>query len=237
MTGIKAFLAGTAIVLCAAGAASANTLINVNPADLVSSDKLFRSEWKRDRNVNNNSQRGHDIFLRNGAIGDAGPSLGVDWGVSGTSYEWTLSYDSDGATLEFGTETLTIDVDPDGDWNAVEFFLRADASQFDTSTSTVNIETVNGHATGGFTRSVTDGQFSGIFALDGFGTISSLSGTMSFDFDVASGANESPNSRLAVNVKALQVAPIPVPPALALGALALGGLGLYGRRQRRAAKG
>jgi hypothetical protein len=35
----------------------------------------------------------------------------------------------------------------------------------------------------------------------------------------------------------LTLVPVPVPPAVALGALALGGLAVYGRRQRRTARG
>lgn len=235
MTTLKTLLAGTAFATCAAGHASAAVLGEVSAGDLASSDKLFTTEWKRDRNVDNGGQRGDDIFLRNNESFATPSSFNVSW--TGSSYDWSLSYSGGEATLVFGGVSNTIDVEPDGDWNAIEFFIRAsDTTRFDTSTATVSIDAVNGTASGGFTQSATDGTFSGIFALAGFDSISSLSGTMSFEFDVASGAGGSPNGLLAINVKALEVAAVPVPPAIALGLLGLGGLVLCARHQRRATK-
>lgn len=198
--------------------------------------KLFTSEMKRDKNVNNGGQRGNDVFLRNGS-GFAGPSFGVNWGASGSTYDWMLSYDGDLATLDFAGTTRTIDVAPDGNWNAFQFFVRAsDANRFDTATTTVTVDEVNGSALAtALSLSATDGSFDKAFRLHDFATIEGLKGTLTFDFVVKAGAAGSPNSRLALNVKGLDVAAVPVPAALPLMLGGLGGLGLLARRRRAAA--
>lgn len=190
--------------------------------------KLFTTEIKRDQNVNNNSQRGNDVFLRNGE-GFSGPSFNVNWGASGTEYDWSLSYDGDQATLVFDGVSRMIDVMPDGNLNALQFFVQArDLNRFVTSTTSVFVDMVNDMAASELI-SATDGTADVAFLADE--TITSVSGRVSFLFDVADGATGSPNSRLGFSVKALDVAPVPLPAGLPLLLAGLGGFALLRKRR------
>lgn len=94
-------------------ARGAISLVPFSPTD--DEIKVFTTEVKRDENVNSNSQRGHDVFLRNQEA-FAGPSFNLDWGASGTAYDWLLSYGGDEATFTFAGRTLRLDVVPDLRW-------------------------------------------------------------------------------------------------------------------------
>lgn len=228
-----------AVLSMAAAAAQAATLSAIDLTDttkFLGSSKLFTTEIKRDKNVQNNGQRGHDAFLRNAEEFATPASINFDWGASGTTYDWALAYDGDAARLTFGGQTRTLDIDPDGRWNAIQLFLNAsDTTRFSTSTTSVRVTQVNGAAISGpFLQSATNGIFDGVFALKNLGQIQSISGTLSFAFQTLPGASGTPNSRLAFNLKALEVepSPIPVPAAFPLLAAGLGALALAARRRR-----
>ena len=220
-------------VAASAGAASAAVITEIATGQ---GDKLFTTEIKRDQNVDNNAQRGHDVFLRNGE-GFSGPSFNVNWGASGTSYDWSVSYDSDEAFLTFaGFDPIKIDVDPDGDWNAFQFFVRAsDNTRFENESTTVTVDEINGMATVFEAIGDGNGAFDKAFTLSDLSVIETIRGTVTFDFDILDGAKGSPNSRLAFNLKALSIDPavVPVPAALPLFLTALAGLGAVARRRRK----
>jgi hypothetical protein len=162
-----------------------------------------------------------------------------------------VTYDGSVASLSVGGQTSTVDVNPNGPWNALSFFLRADSTRFDTSSITVSLATVNGQnisfmgTEAPLTFAVTDSQGGpstvglGI-TLDGFSTIQSVGGTFAFNFVPKAGATGSPNSALQFSTKAYNVtepgpAPIPLPAAGWLLLTALGGLAFAGWRRNRAA--
>ena len=75
------------------------------------------------------------------------------------------------------------------------------------------------------------------YGLSTLGAIGSLEGTLQFDWALNDPAfNGSPNSRFAMVVKAVEVAPIPLPAAAPLMLLGMGALAAAGvaRRRRRA---
>lgn len=206
--------------------ASAATLSSIATGQ---GSKLFTTEIKRDQNVDNGAQSGTDIFLRNGD-GFSGPNFNFNWGDSGTEYGWSLSYDGDSATFVFGGRSLMIDVMPDGNLNGLQFFAQAkDMTRFDTSTTSVFVDMVNGMAA---SESIiaTDGTSDVAFLADE--TIISVSGRVSFLFEVADGASGSPNSRLGFSLKALDVdvPAVPLPAGLPLLLAGLGGLAVLRRR-------
>ncbi len=216
-------------------------LMTYDPSGVISA-KLFTTEVKFDKNVNNNSQRGHDVFLRNGSQ-FSGPSTNFAWPASGTTFNWSLSYDGNTASFVFGgLPALTLDVNPDGNWNAFRFDLKSsDTNRFDSATVAVSVTGVNGGAVTPVNLSaslssnvVEDYQFMSFQSLD------SLTGTMRFDYDPKDGATGSPNSRLRFNIKALSVlnppttTDLPEPATLGLFVLGLGGLAAGARRRRTA---
>ncbi|MHA7870969.1 MAG: VPLPA-CTERM sorting domain-containing protein [Hyphococcus sp.] len=218
-----------------AGTASAASLTEIG---LGEGDKLFTTEIKRDENVENNGQRGSDVFLRNGEE-FAGPNFNVDWNASGTVYDWTIEYDGDQATLTFdGFSPINIDVNPDGVFNAFQLFVRADdPNRLENASTTVTVDMVNGMALDMSLNAIGNemGAFDKAFTLSDLAAISSISGTIAFAFDVLQGATGSPNSRLAFNFKALSVSEIPVPAALPLLLSGLAGLGFASRRRKAGA--
>lgn len=200
--------------------------------------KLFGTEIKRDQNVQNNGQRGHDAFLRNGSTTN-GASFGFFWGNSGTTYDWSLYYDGNLATLSIGDESATINVNPDAPWNVVSFFLRADdTTRFDTSSVTLTTTTANGQALSvPYVATATDGQVTTpALALDNFTPINNIGGKLAFSFTPKPGASGTPNSRLSAGVTGTNVTPtppaVPLPAALPLLLAGLGGLAVAGRRRR-----
>jgi hypothetical protein len=229
-----AFCAGA----CSAQAATLSQIDLADTTRYLGASQLFSSEIKRDENVQDNGQRGQDAFLRNAEDSATPASWNFDWGRTGSVYNWVLAYDGNIASLTLGGITRNLDITPDGTWNAVRFFLNAsDASRFTTSTTDVSIETVNGAAIAPFARSSTDGIFDAAFALDNLATITSLSGTIAFSFQTKAGATGSPNGRLAVNIKALDVVPtaVPVPAALPMLGGGIAALAMIARRKRRRA--
>lgn len=242
---MKTVIAMAAGLSLLAGAAHATVLQSI---DNGLGSKLFTVEVKRDENVQNNGQRGHDVFLRNGA-GFSGPSKGLDFGASGTAYNWSLSYDGDTATLAVDTVIRTLDVSPDGTWNAFQVYAKAaDSKRLTTATTTVNIDSVNGAALPAATViTATDSFAEAAFALGGPLSFSSLSGTLQFDFDLKPGAKGSPNSRLAFGIKGLEVpvselppipdgpgpSAVPVPAGFVLMGSLIAGAGAWSRLRRR----
>lgn len=222
-----------------AQAAAAATLTPVDLTDTKryeSSTQLFGVEIKRDQNVQNSGGSGKDAFLRNSTNPNTPASMNVAWGASGTSYGWSLGYDGDTARLAFGTQSTTLDIAPDGRWNALSVYARAlDASKFASVTTTFTITRANGAALSApLILSATNGNTSGTFALSDLGKITSLDGTLSFAFALKQGAAGSPNSRVGVQFGALDVTPaaVPLPATLSLFAPALGLLAVLRRRRR-----
>lgn len=230
------------------GSAHAVTLQSIGP---VSSDTLFNTEIKRDKNIHNNGQRGHDVFLRN-QNWFIGPSKGFNFGASGSEYDWSIAYDGNIATLKFENITRQVNVWPDGDWNAFDIRVKADDSKrFKTATTTVQIDTVNGQ---GLVNPamilVTDGFLNETLAVSDAFEFTSLSGTVRFDFDLEPGAKGSPNSRLSFGFKGLEIDPallptavddagaaaVPVPGGLVLLGSVVAATDLWQRRRKQPAK-
>jgi len=225
--------AAAATIAITASAADAITLKAIDAGD---APKLFTTEVKRDQNVSGSeSPRGDDVFLRIAGDFSQTTSAGNRWGAAGTSYDWSLSYDGDLASLTVDGigNVENVDIDPDGTWNAFKFFVKADdAARFETATTTVTLSAVNGTALGSnLVVSATDGGTEGTWSLSDNATITSLSGTLVFDFDLLDGATGSPNSRLQFSVKAYEVAPVPLPAGLPL---MLAGVGAFAYLRRRA---
>lgn len=225
-----------------AGTAEAS-LMTYDPSG-VTSNKLFTTEVKFDQNVNNGATRGRDVFLRNGDS-FTGPNADFTWPASGTTFDWSLSYDGNTASFVFGgLPALTLDVAPDGVWNAFRFDLRSsDDTRFDSASVTVDVTEVNGGALG--TPETLSASLNDPFAVEdyqfmGFQGLTSLTGTMRFDYEVANGATGSPNGQLRFNIKALSVldppttTDLPEPATFALFALGLVGLAAATRRSRLA---
>ena len=233
VAGFAGALAVGIVVGVSAGPAKAS-LMTYDPNG-VSSTKLFTTEVKFDQNVHNNGQRGHDVFLRNGEE-FAGPSSNFSWPASGTTFDWSLTYDGNTASFVFGgLPALNLDVNPDGNWNAFRLDLASvDSDRFDSASVLVSITDVNGVALGApvdnsaslVENTVVDYKF------NDFETLTSLTGTMRFDYVVADLETGSPNSRLRFNIKALSTTELPEPASLALFTLGLVGLAAATRRSR-----
>jgi|GEM_PF-5213434 len=221
------------VVGVSAGPAKASLM--TYDASGVSSTKLFTTEVKFDQNVNNNSQRGHDVFLRNGEQ-FTGPSSNNFWPGSGTTYNWSLTYDGNTASFVFGgLPALTLDVNPDGNWNAFRLDLAStDSNRFESASVSVSVTGVNGGALGASVDSSASlvGNTVADYQFNDFETLTSLTGTMRFDYVVADGETGSPNSRLRFNIKALSTTQLPEPASLALFTLGLVGLAAATRRSR-----
>lgn len=226
-------IAAAAAFAASVGGASAATITEIAGGQ---GERLFGAEIKRDENVNNNAQRGHDVFLRNGS-GVSGPSFNLDWGASGTVYDWSLSYNGDQASLTFaGFAPINIDVNPDGNWNAFQLFVRgADDKRLANAQTTVTVDAVNGVDFSLAAIGDEGGVFDKTFSLSDLSVIETIAGTIAFDFDVIPGAGGSPNNRLSFNLNALTVetAVVPAPAALPLFLTALAGLGAVSRRRRK----
>ena len=208
---------------------SESTAATLDPISPALTNKLFSTEIKRDKDAGGGNQ-GHDAFLRN-ADTFVGSSTPINWGVSGTVYDWELTYDGDTATLDVtGGSPLSYDINPDGTWNAVKIITRSDDdTRFDSAKVTVVVEEANGVALDApqmFMAELTEYNEVTLELSNG-DDLQSLSGTLKWDFQFASGASGSPNSRFAFITKGLEVIPEP-----ATATLVIAGLSMVIRRRR-----
>jgi hypothetical protein len=230
-------IAAAVAALCLAAPVAASSLSSIATGQ---GSKIFTTEFKHDGRLSRagSTDGGKDIFLREGTSFVTPSSEDFAWATTGTVYNWDLSYDGDVANLNFAGKSLQLDIGQDGNWNAFQFYVSARNPRtplFTDVTTTVNLQSVNGHAvneTVSATKGVNGGTTDAAFWLGG-ATIADISGTLVFDFD-RNGADGSPNSHLAVSIKGLEVAPVPVPAALPLLLAGLGGLAFVGRRRKRA---
>lgn len=208
--------------------------------------ELFNTEIKRDQNMHDGGQRGHDMFVRNGG-GSAGASAPIAWGGSGTVYAWSLAYDGDHAALTVGSTTRSIDVTPDGDLDAIRIIARAiDTTRFTHATVAVTITSVNGAQAAGLTTFTANFSelASWTIRTSDFAEFHSIGGTLAFTFETNSGATGSPNSQFAFVMKGLDATlaagdtpasgpgsnAVVAPPALVL--FGLGAIAVLVRRRR-----
>lgn len=214
--------------------ASAATLTAIG---IGTGDKIFSTEAKRDQRANTTSQtNGVDIILRDAGPVSAGSQTASNfaWGVSGTVYDWSLSYDGTDATFMLGGTSVERMAMPGGVWNGFQIFGKAEdtrsESAFSSGTVNVTVNALNGAALGGASLllSATDGAFDQAWSSSE--TITSIGGTMFFAFE--NPTSVTPNSRMQFSVKALEVTPVPVPAALPLLLAGIGGLALMRRRKR-----
>ena len=237
--------------IAAAGMASASS-INIINTPIPDSDKLFTTETKVDENVLSNQQRGADLFVRPGAVFSPNDNTNVDW-VSGTLYDWSLSYDGSIATFTMNAadaidnstaKTVSYDV-LDGTWNAFKLITRAQnlsrnrngvqQTLLSSSSTEVTIDEVNGNAlTTAYTQSsVLGGSEYVELTLDyGGDAISSIAGTFQFDWLATGDYDSSPNGRLAFIVKAAEVSAVPLPAGASLLLAGLAGFAVMRRRAR-----
>lgn len=206
---MKTLTAAAAMLLATVGIANALPLVAVTPEK---SGKIFTTEIKRDQNVQNTGRRGHDMFVR---PGDSfkGSSAGIKFGDSGTSYDWSLSYDGVTAELKVDDVIRSVDAPAIGVWNAIQFYVQArDGKRFDSSSTIVSVDTVNSISLAQpVSVAAKDGVTDTAFAQFGGVAFQSIAGTFMFDFDTAAGAKGSPNSRLGFSVKALSIDPGLIP--------------------------
>ncbi len=222
-----------AILAAAASTASAATLKSAAIA-IPDDAKLFTQETKVDQNLVGGQTRGKDVFIRTGAT-FTGDGADLTW-VNGQSYDWTLSYDGDVATMQVGSSIASYDV-LNGNWNAFLLGTNAqnrsngNASLFTSASSAVTIASVNGSALGtAITQTSNLGEYKeSVFSFDG-GTLSSLAGTVTFSWQ-DDGWNTSPGGRLNFVLKGAEVAPVPLP---AGAPLLLAGIGAIVALRRRA---
>ncbi len=203
----------------------------LNPISPPSTTEIFNTEIKRDQQVNG-PVRGHDVFVRNGG-GPGVSSFPLTWGPSGTSYDWSIAYDGDTASITVNGTSRSVDADPDGVWNAIKIITRAndqDPPAFTAAKVTVVVEDANGSALDAPQSYMAElGEFNEItLGLSDGSDFTSLAGTLTWDFTAAPGSTRTPNSRYAFNLKGLNAVPEPGTFGLALVSLA----GLAVRRQR-----
>lgn len=236
-TNMRTLLAASVAAVALGGVAEAASLQNVTP---VAQTEIFNTEIKRDQ-TGNGGQRGADIFLRDA---DNNPirSGNFNFGASGTEYDFMIGFDGDIASLDFnnlGIPVDSVDTDLDLPFNAFRLFIKGDdegKAGFTNESTVVKITEINGMAITGantFTASEGGGALDQIVALDSLADISSIKGTVQFNFE-GGGLNGSPNSRMQFSLKALNVTPVPVPAPLALLLASVGGLGLLARRKKLA---
>lgn len=241
---MRIVLAGLVATVAMSGFAEAASLRTVTPLIWT---QIFTTEIKRDQ-TGTGRLSGHDVFIRDG---DNNPieSENFTFGASGTSYDFMIGYDGDIASLDFNGAgapgALSVDTDLNLEFNALRLVLKGDddgKAGFVNESTVVTIAEVNGMAVDQTFQAVEGGgKFSQIMALDELATISSIKGTVRFNFE-GGGLGGSPNSRMQFSVKALNlgssneqggaVTPVPVPTPLALLLASMGGLGLLTRRRK-----
>lgn len=237
--GIRFFAAVLALVagLVPPGLALASTIQSLDPVTgTAGAQTIFSTLMKRDKNVQNNGQSGPDVFVFD-QTGVNGASQSVNWAASGTTYNWSVSYDGTTADLTFGSASRSLTVGQNMTWNAIKVYLVASDPRFTTATTAISVDRVNGTApTNPLQLSVTDAASSTAYALIRFDRIASLSGTLRYSFQALAGARGSPDDRLAFRMEALQLVPtsVPVPAALPMMVGGLAVLGAVGRRRRMA---
>lgn len=215
-----------AFSVLASGAASA-ALVEVDAPVVV--NKLFTTEFKIDQNIDEDgrgSQRGHDIFLREGN-NFSGASTNFNWGADfdyNETFDWSLSLSDTGeTTLVFEGITLE-NTALEGTWNGLEFWINQSGREEMSNvlvTTTIDgqlFELPQGDSKGGFT-----------FAMEDFSTFTEISGTLNLSW-MADTAVSTPNGRIALSLKALELEPASVPaPATAM--LSLLGFGFLAARR------
>lgn len=215
-----------AFSVLASGAASA-ALVEVDAPVVV--NKLFTTEFKIDQNIDEDgrgSQRGHDIFLREGN-NSSGASTNFNWGADfdyNETFDWSLSLSDTGeTTLVFEGITLE-NTALEGTWNGLEFWINQSGREEMSNvlvTTTIDgqlFELPQGDSKGGFT-----------FAMEDFSTFTEISGTLNLSW-MADTAVSTPNGRIALSLKALELEPASVP-APATAVLSLLGFGFLAARR------
>lgn len=239
-------LLATATLLMATPASAGLSLTDVDRGD---SPILFSTEFKVDQNLMGGQKRGFDVFLRDGETPETPASADFHW-QSGTLYDWELEFTGGLASLSLGLPDSTpawsyqdLQITNPGNWGG--FVVRTSARQktrtqdqieqdlFEDASVHLNILKVNGEDNLGmkaFSSSL-GGLDSVAVGLARPGAISSIAGTVKFSWERADNDwNTSPNSLLAVQLKAFE-GPAEVP-APATSALLLAGVSLLAIRRR-----
>lgn len=224
---MKKLIANIFAISVLASASASAALVEVETPVVV--NKLFTTEMKIDQNIKENgrgSQRGHDIFLREGN-NDRGASKNFNWGADfdyNETFDWSLSLSETGQTTLVFEDIILQNTALEGTWNGLEFWInqsgRKQMSDILVS-ATIDgqlFELPQGDDRGGFT-----------FAMEDFSTFTGISGTFNLSWTADSNVN-SPNGNVALSLKALELEPASVPaPATAM--VSLLGFGFLAARR------
>lgn len=238
--GLGRLAAFSAMLALLAGAATAAPLV-VLSGPAAGSAALFGTEIRH----------GHDMALRDGSSA-TGQSAALSGSPSGTTHDWMLSYDGGIASLTFGGITRSLNLATGGTWSMVALVLRAadmqshmqgDMQGIGPASIILTIDRINGEVnTGAAEFTAYLGEYNQVFlGLEDGGSFESLSGTLTFLFEVAGDGSDSPGTLLTFLTEAydadyplLTNSNVPSPGGLLLfGPLALA----YGARRSRLIRG